>query len=126
NTPPRYLLSDVKVIGTSAAPGQPLRIDADSGRAGIDHLALHYRAFKTPTLRNAALTAPYMHNGAFRTLDQVLDFYDHGGAAGAGATIPNQTLDADQLQLSKADRRALIAFLGALTDTATGTPSRSN
>jgi cytochrome c peroxidase len=117
NTPPRYLNSDVEVIGTPTSPTSPLRLDADSGRARIDHLPTHMRAFKTPSLRNIALTAPYMHNGAFRTLDDVVAFYDRGGGQGAGAPIANQTLSADSLHLTQSERHAIVAFLGALTDT---------
>ena len=116
-TPPRYLASDVEVIGTLASPNAPARLDADSGRARIDRLALHVRAFKTPSLRNVARTAPYMHNGAFRTLDEVIAFYDHGGARGVGVPIANQTLSADSLHLSASERHAIVAFLGSLTDT---------
>jgi len=117
NTPPRYLASDVEVIGAPASPKWPLRLDPDSGRARIDHLASHLHAFKTPSLRNVALSAPYMHNGAFRTLDDVVAFYDHGGAQGLGAPIANQTLSADSLHLTLSERHAIVAFLGALTDT---------
>jgi cytochrome c peroxidase len=117
NTPPLYLSSDVEVIGTPASPGKSTMPDADSGRARIDHLPAHWRAFKTPSLRNVALTAPYMHHGAFATLDEVLRFYDGGGGEGAGARIANQTLSPDSLHLSDAERSAIIAFLGALTDT---------
>ena len=85
--------------------------------ARIDHLPLHVRAFKTPTVRNVALTAPYMHNGAFASLDEVISFYDHGGGAGAGARIANQTLSSDSLHLTTSERAAIIAFLRALTDT---------
>ncbi|HTE47541.1 MAG TPA: cytochrome c peroxidase [Gemmatimonadaceae bacterium] len=116
-TPPLYMSSDVEVIGTSASPRKPAVLDADSGRAHVDQLPAHVRAFKTPSLRNVALTAPYMHNGAFRTLDEVILFYDGGGGGGAGARIVNQTLSADSLHLSAADRQAIVAFLGALTDT---------
>jgi cytochrome c peroxidase len=118
NTPPLYLSSDVEVIGTPASPARPSVLDADSGRARIDHLPAHLRAFKTPSLRNVALTAPYMHHGAFATLDEVMRFYNGGGGQGAGAHIPNQTLSADSLRLSDAERAAVISFLGALTDTA--------
>jgi cytochrome c peroxidase len=117
-SPPMYISSDVEVIGTSGSPSSPAEIDPDSGRARIDHLPLHVRAFKTPSLRNVALTAPYMHNGAFRSLDEVLRFYEGGGGAGAGARVANQTLAADSLHLSDAERRQILAFLGALTDTA--------
>jgi cytochrome c peroxidase len=114
NTPPLYMSSDVEVIGTPASPSRPSRLDSDSGRARVDHLALHVRAFKTPSLRNVSATGPYMHNGAFRTLDEVVRFYDAGGGLGAGARIGNQTLSADSLHLTSPERAAIVAFLGAL------------
>jgi cytochrome c peroxidase len=117
NTPPLYRGSDVEVIGTPISPTRPGLADPDSGRARIDHLPTHVRAFKTPTVRNSTLTAPYMHNGAFASLEQVIGFYDHGGGAGAGARITNQTLSSDSLHLTGAERAAIIAFLGTLTDT---------
>jgi cytochrome c peroxidase len=58
-----------------------------------------------------------MHNGAYATLDQVMDFYVHGGGAGFGAHLPNPTLPTTRLQLTAAERSAIIAFLHALTDT---------
>jgi cytochrome c peroxidase len=116
NTPPYYMNSDVEVIGTSRSALHFEVLDADSGRARIDLLPLHYRAFKTPSLRNVARTAPYMHNGAFRSLDDVMRFYEGGGGKGAGARIENQTLSADSLHLSAEERRALIAFLATLND----------
>jgi cytochrome c peroxidase len=114
NTPPLYMSSDVEVIGTPASPARPSRLDSDSGRARVDHLALHVRAFKTPSLRNVSATGPYMHNGAFRTLDEVVRFYDAGGGLGAGARIGNQTLSADSLHLTSSERAAIVAFLGSL------------
>ncbi|MEO8620979.1 MAG: cytochrome c peroxidase [bacterium] len=116
NTPPHYMNSDVEVIGTSRTTERFSALDADSGRARIDRLPLHYRAFKTPSLRNVAQTAPYMHNGNFRTLDDVMRFYEGGGGKGAGARIDNQTLSADSLHLTGAERKAVIAFLGALSE----------
>ena len=66
--------------------------------------------FRTPTLRNVALTAPYMHNGALASLADVVAFYDQGG-------IANELLDPllRPLHLSAAERADLIAFLGSLT-----------
>jgi cytochrome c peroxidase len=58
-----------------------------------------------------------MHNGAFKTLEQVVDFYDRGGGAGVGAHVDGQTLPDRKLDLTKQERRDLIAFLGSLTDT---------
>jgi cytochrome c peroxidase len=110
--PPLYVASDVEVIGTPAAPNS-VRFDADSGRGAIDHRADHIRAFKVPSLRNVAITAPYMHNGTFLTLRQVMDFYEGGGAHGR---LPNQTLATDLLHLTPSERDAVIAFLQTLTD----------
>ncbi len=66
-------------------------------------------AFKTPTLRDVARTAPYMHDGSLPTLAEVVDFYDRGGT-------PNPWLDPDMapLGLTVAERAALVAFLEAL------------
>jgi hypothetical protein len=66
---------------------------------------------------NIALTAPYMHNGAYRTLAEVVEFYDRGGV-GLGLNVPNQTLPPDQFNLTKGEKSDLLAFLRALTDTA--------
>ena len=101
----------------AAAPATAdARIDPDLGVAGFDHAPIHRHAFKTPSLRNVALTAPYMHNGVYRTLGQVVDFYDRGGGAGIGIALPNQTLPPAKLQLTAREKRELVAFMRALTD----------
>ena len=124
NAPTLFRSSELEVIGTPRSPERPAELDPDSGRARIDGVPEHLRAFKTPTLRNVALTAPYMHNGAFRTLEQVLGFYNGGGGRGAGAELPNQTLRSDSLHLTPGERNAIIAFLMALTDTSGTTGNR--
>ncbi len=116
--PPLYVSSDVEVIGAPARPGAAA-FDADSGRVAIDHRPEHVRAFKVPSLRNVALTAPYMHGGTFLTLRQVMDFYEGGGAHGR---LPNQTLATDSLHLTAPERDAVIAFLQTLTDSS-GSPA---
>jgi len=82
--------------GRFAATGD----DADRGR------------FKTPSLRNVARTAPYMHDGSLATLEDVIDHYDRGGT-------PNPHLDTEitPLNLSPAEKLQLIAFLESLTGT---------
>lgn len=119
--PPVYRESEGEVIGVLEKPLQR-RVDSDKGR-GVnkvfhEDLYIYQNAFKTVTVRNAAVTAPYFHNGAYKTLDQVIDFYDHGGAAGIGLgnELPNQTLAPDSLHLSKYEKGALVAFLHSLTD----------
>jgi cytochrome c peroxidase len=66
--------------------------------------------FKTPTLRNVALTAPYMHDGSQKTLKDVVDFY-----AGGGNSNPNLDHDIKPLHLSAQDRADLVTFLESLT-----------
>ncbi len=71
------------------------------------------RAFRVPGLRNVALTAPYMHNGAFATLDEVIDFYAKGGGAQYGMTVDDKLGGFTLTDQQKSD---LIQFLYALTD----------
>jgi len=120
--PPQYTLSEFEIIGTTRAPDfDKPELDPDKGRGGIFGTKLFMHAFKTPTLRNIALTAPYMHNGAFESLDQVIEFYNRGGGTGLGLDVPNQTLPKDGLQLSPAEKKAMVAFLNTLTDTSNTT-----
>jgi cytochrome c peroxidase len=90
------------------------------GRGGKYNTEIYKGAFKTPSLRNVALTAPYMHNGGFSTLEEVIEFYNQGGGAGIGLSVPNQTLPSEKLNLTEEEKRALVAFLHTLNDT-TGT-----
>jgi cytochrome c peroxidase len=123
--PPALLESEPEVIGVPArAVTAGAVVDPDPGVEGFDHAPIHRHAFKTPSLRNVALTAPYMHNGVYRTLEQVVDFYDRGGGAGIGIELANQTLSPEPLHLSRAEKRELVAFMRALTDTV-GTSSVS-
>jgi cytochrome c peroxidase len=88
----------------------------DSGLGGIVSNPNLIGVFKVPTLRNIAQTAPYMHDGRFATLNEVIDHYDMGGH-------PSSTIDplmkhvGTGLNLSTQEKEALIAFLLTLTDT---------
>ncbi|WP_128546172.1 cytochrome c peroxidase [Larkinella soli] len=93
------------------------RLDPDRGKGGHNGAAIHQHLFKTPTVRNVALTAPYMHNGAFGTLEEVVDFYDLGGGRGIGIHSETQTLSENRLNLDGPEKAALVAFMKALTDT---------
>ena len=84
----------------------------DAGRAAVANDGLD-GAFKAPTLRNVALSAPYMHNGAFATLEEVVDFYAKGGGAERGIDVDRQIVP---FELSAQEKEDLIAFLYALTD----------
>jgi len=86
-------------------------------------LAADVGKFKTPTLRNIAITAPYMHDGSIATLEGVIDHYAAGGRsiesgpnAGIGHDNPNKDPVIAGFQLSRQDRADLIAFLESLTD----------
>lgn len=116
--PPRFTESESEVLGVPAtADLDHPALDPDPGRGGVMPAEALQHAFKTPTVRNAALTAPYMHNGVFHTLEEVVEFYDRGGGAGIGLTVPNQTLPAEALDLSAAEKQDLGAFMRSLTDT---------
>ncbi|OIN57016.1 cytochrome c peroxidase [Arsenicibacter rosenii] len=111
--PPDYTRTESEVIGVPATADNR-SVSPDSGRYGVTRLAIHLRAFKIPGIREAANTAPYMHNGVYPTLEQVIDFYDKGGGNGLGFGLPNQTLPDQKLSLTPHEKRALIAFLRTL------------
>ncbi|HEX8657758.1 MAG TPA: cytochrome c peroxidase [Hymenobacter sp.] len=115
--PPLYDKTESEVLGVPATPDtlHPV-LDADPGKYVLYGIAHQKHAFKTPTVRNAALTAPYMHNGVYQTLEQVLDFYNRGGGVGLGLAVPTQTLAEERLHLSKAEQQAIIAFVKSLND----------
>lgn len=119
--PPLYQESESEVLGTPAtADTLHPTLDDDLGRAAgkyAERSEIYLHSFKTPTVRNAALTAPYMHNGVYSTLEEVIRFYNVGGGLGMGLEVPNQTLPGDSLHLSHREQQDLIAFMEALTDT---------
>lgn len=116
-TPPLYGMTEFEVLGTPLTDdlSVPVR-DLDSGRAAFFSISFYAQAFKTPTVRNAAVTAPYMHHGAFRDLARVVEFYDKGGGVGMGLKVENQTLAAEPLKLTEGEKKDLVAFMEALTD----------
>jgi cytochrome c peroxidase len=88
---------------------------ADPGRGAVTGRSEEAGAFKTPTLREVARTAPYMHDGSIASLNDVIEFYDRGGNA-------NPSLDADlrPLRLTDDERRALARFLESLNGSPAG------
>jgi cytochrome c peroxidase len=117
--PPGYRESEGEILGVPAAfPSKSPVLDADLGRYLITNAENFRHAFKTPGLRNVALTAPYMHNGSMAKLEDVMDFYNAGGGRGLGLDVPGQTLPADSLGLTRREMDDIIVFLKALTDTA--------
>lgn len=112
---PPYISSEFEVIGVPADTGYK-KISSDSGRYNINPAVETMHAFRTGSLRNSSNTKPYMHNGVFRTMDEVINFYDAGGGAGRGLKLDNQTLSSDSLRLSKDEKMALKAFLKTLDE----------
>jgi cytochrome c peroxidase len=93
-------------------------VQADLGRYLVTKEEKDKGAFKTPTLRNVTQREPYMHNGVFHALEEVINFYDGGGGAGAGKSPLLQALG-----LTAREKQDLLDFLLALTgDLPTVTP----
>lgn len=116
--PPYFSESESEVIGVpSTNDTLHPALDPDQGKYNLYPIDILRFSFKTPTLRNVALTAPYMHNGVYKSLEEVLDFYNKGGGAGLGIAPPNQTLPKSRLQLSAVEKKQIISFLRALSDT---------
>lgn len=119
--PPYFSKNESEILGVLTSPySLKKQIDSDPGRINN---GLHYeeawiyeKSFKTPTVRNSEKTAPYFHNGAYPSLELVVEFYNHGGGAGLGLDVKNQTLAADVLNLSKEEKIALIEFMKSLTE----------
>lgn len=86
------------------------RVSPDLGRHMVSRREEDKGAFKTPTLREIERTAPYMHDGSFKTLEEVVEHYNKGG-------IPNPWLDQRMkpLNLSEQEKKDLVAFLKALS-----------
>jgi cytochrome c peroxidase len=91
-------------------------VSTDPGRANVTGAASDRAKFKTPSLRNVAVTGPYMHDGRFVTLEEAVAHYDHG-VRRTPALDPNLAKHPDAgLGLSHEDQLALVAFLRTLTD----------
>jgi cytochrome c peroxidase len=116
-TPPFYQFTEFENLGMPANDDllHP-QTDHDEGRFEFFPIDFYKRAFKTPTVRNSAMTAPYMHNGAFADLEKVMEFYNAGGGNGLGMEDPYQTLSPVKLGLTPSEIQDVIAFLHALTD----------
>jgi cytochrome c peroxidase len=87
----------------------------DKGRYAITGKKADLGKFKTPGLRNVAATAPYMHNGMFKTLEEVIDYYNNPGQFVKGSINADPLLQ-KPLGLTKQEKKDLLAFLKTLTD----------
>jgi cytochrome c peroxidase len=123
--PPFYDISDHHSLGVPVRDTMVIYVvDPDRGLMKMNGDSFARFSFKVPTLRNVALTAPYMHNGVYKTLEQVVDFYDK--AAGNQfqkdmrpdmAGLPFFTILPIELHLTEGEKKDLVAFLRTLTDT---------
>lgn len=106
-----YTVLDFKDIGLDATY-------TDIGRGTITGNDTDKGKFKVPSLHNVALTAPYMHDGRYKTLGDVIDHYSHGiqSSKNLDQQFRNADGTAKQMNIPDADKEALIAFLNAFTD----------
>jgi cytochrome c peroxidase len=108
HAPPLFIDNRFHALGVP----QTGSLAEDPGRFAVTGDEGDRGAFRTPTLRNVSLTAPYMHDGALATLDDVIAFYDAGG----GTVTGGSGREIGPLHLSPQGRKALVAFLVSLTD----------
>ncbi|TNE80706.1 MAG: cytochrome-c peroxidase [Bacteroidetes bacterium] len=113
--PPDYTDMESEVIGTLSYP-ESGKLDKDLGRYYFQSAEVFKGSFKTVSLRNSALTAPYFHHGKYPDLASVVRFYNQGGGSGSGATVPNQTLPFDSLSMNEKEEKNLVKFLESLSD----------
>lgn len=117
--PPLYTDSESEILGVLENPKATiLKLDGDNGRLDNtiknENAWIYEKSFKTTSVRNAGLTAPYFHNGAYETLEEVVDFYNNGGGEGLGLNVNNQTLASDKLNLTEKETKDLILFIKSL------------
>jgi len=114
--PPAFRETENEILGTPET-SRNLEVDDDLGFYWVFESDIHKYMFKTPTIRNIQHTAPYMHNGVYETLEEVMDFYSNGGGGGMGFALDHQTLPFDSLALEAGEIKAIIAFMKTFSDT---------
>jgi cytochrome c peroxidase len=115
--PPWFNNSESEVIGVpETAAWNNATVDDDEGRYYVTQLPQLRYSFKTPTIRNSEKIAPYMHNGVYKTLEEVIKFYKLGGGNGIGMNLEYQTLPFDNLDLTDEEMLDILNFLKTLSD----------
>ncbi len=115
--PPWFNNTESEVIGVpKSVKWSGAEIDEDLGRYNLNQIEQLRYSFKTPTIRNIDKTGPYMHNGVYNRLEDVIKFYELGGGNGIGMNLAYQTLPFDNLQLTANEKNDLISFMKTLTD----------
>lgn len=115
HTPPLFTNNQIAVIGAPEPSGKEFDLGAFAISENVDSRG----AFKVPSLRNIATTAPYMHSGVFDSLDKVVDFYNNERGHAVPEDQPLQLhwhIAMQYKALGKSEEQALIAFLKTLTD----------
>ena len=119
--PPLYRKNETEILGILEDPDSEVKVlSSDKGRY-VNNISnekawIYERSFKTSTVRNVLLTGPYFHNGAYKTLESVVDFYNEGGGEGMGLEVKNQTLSSSKLNLTDDEKEALILFMKSLSE----------
>jgi cytochrome c peroxidase len=116
HTPPNFHDDVLSSIGVPASAEKNAPLDSDPGFGAVLRREDAFGMFKTPGLRNISRTAPYMHNGVFNTLEEVIDFYNDGGGRGRGLDVFSQDSKVAKLDLSEMQKKDLISFLKSLDD----------
>lgn len=111
--PPNFEKIESEVLGVPKDKNNHV-VDEDLGAYNVYQIGYQKYSFKTPSVRKSKETAPYMHNGIYSNLDEVIDFYNHGGGAGIGIYLEYQTLPTDSLLLNNQEKKDIKAFLEVL------------
>ena len=110
HAPPLFTTNEF--INNGIEPISELSEFEDKGRGAVSGVPFDNGKFRVTSLRNIELTAPYMHDGRFTDLDQVMDHYDLGGSG-----LINEDELITPLDLTEEQKQSIIAFLKTLTDT---------
>jgi len=123
--PPYFEFTENRSLGIPVMDTMAVfHLDPDTGFSKVSKDPLKHFSFKVPTLRNVELTAPYMHNGVYKTLEQVVNFYNHGAGNKFRKDYGNErkglfifVVLPDSLDLNERDKKDIVSFLKTLTDT---------
>jgi cytochrome c peroxidase len=123
--PPYFEFTDHRSIGVPLKDSMTVyEVDKDTGASKPFKNPFFHFSFKVPTVRNVEITAPYMHNGVFRTLEQVVNFYNDAGGdkfikdmRPGMKGLPFFMILPEPLRLTEPEKKDLVAFMKSLTDT---------
>lgn len=114
HTPPHFHDGVLSSIGVTKSPQKGAPLDDDPGFGAVIRKRDGFGMFKTPGLRNVSRTGPYMHNGAFKTLEEIVEFYNDGGGRGRGLDVYSQDAKVAKLDLNDQQKKDLVSFMKSL------------